>query len=369
MAFRATPRRLRLAILSVLLPCGAALVSWAAPVEKNKRAAERRLTIFYTAEVRGVLEPCGCTSDPLGDVARYAELVRVAKREGATLLLDGGSLSYPESSTSKEKAAEPLRAKFLAETLEKLGPFAAGLDEPDLRAGTAAVVPRRLAVNLAPSPAVAPSRIETWGGIRVGLFGVADPALAARLGVKAEFRPTKWDGMLAALETGRFDIVINQVTITEARKAQFDFSQPYTISGIQILVRKGDEGDYKSPEDLSGKAVGVVLGTNYEQWLREHVPDADIRTYDDDPTRNQDLLVGRIDAILNDRLIAGNLMERYEGRIVPAGEPFARQEMGIATRKGDQEFLAALNKAIDELRQDGTLEAISRKWFQLDVTR
>ncbi len=194
-------------------------------------------------------------------------------------------------------------------------------------------------------------------------------ALAARLGVKAEFRPTKWDGMLAALETGRFDIVINQVTITEARKAQFDFSQPYTISGIQILVRKGDEGDYKSPEDLSGKAVGVVLGTNYEQWLREHVPDADIRTYDDDPTRNQDLLVGRIDAILNDRLIAGNLMERYEGRIVPAGEPFARQEMGIATRKGDQEFLAALNKAIDELRQDGTLEAISRKWFQLDVTR
>jgi cystine transport system substrate-binding protein len=194
-------------------------------------------------------------------------------------------------------------------------------------------------------------------------------ALAARLGVKAEFRPTKWDGMLAALETQRFDIVINQVTITEERKAQFDFSEPYTISGIQILVRKGEEDEYKTPEDLSGKAVGVVLGTNYEQWLREHVPDADIRTYDDDPTRNQDLLVGRIDAILNDRLIAGNLMERYEGRIVPAGEPFARQEMGIATRKGDPEFLAALNKAIDELRQDGTLEAISRKWFQIDVTR
>jgi cystine transport system substrate-binding protein len=194
-------------------------------------------------------------------------------------------------------------------------------------------------------------------------------ALAGKLGVKAEFRPTKWDGMLAALETQRFDVVINQVTITEERKAKFDFTQPYTISGIQILVRKGDEGEYKTPEDLSGKAVGVVLGTNYEQWLREHVPDADIRTYDDDPTRNQDLLVGRIDAILNDRLIAGNLMERYDGRIVAAGEPFARQEMGIATRKGDPEFLAALNKAIDELRQDGTLEAISRKWFQIDVTR
>jgi hypothetical protein len=185
---RAAPRRLRfvLLLLALLVPGGAALVSRAAPVQGPKTPQERRLTIFYTAEVRGVLEPCGCTSDPLGDVARYAELVRAAKRDGAILLLDGGALSYPESSTAKEKAAEPLRAKFLAETLEKLGPFAAGLDEPDVRVGPTSVIPRRLAVNLGPSAAVGTSRIDTLGGIRVGIFGVADPAIAAKLGVKAE---------------------------------------------------------------------------------------------------------------------------------------------------------------------------------------
>jgi L-cystine transport system substrate-binding protein len=230
--------------------------------------------------------------------------------------------------------------------------------------------------------------IKERGTVRVGLEGTYPPfnyqdesgqlagfevdfatALATKLGVKPEFQPTKWDGMLAALETERFDAVINQVTITEERKAKFDFTQPYTVSGTQILVRKGDEANYSKPEDLSGKAVGVVLGTNYEQWLRENVPDADVRTYDDDPTRNQDLLVGRIDAILNDRLIVGNLLQRYEGKIIPAGEPFARQEMGIAVRKGNPELLAALNDAIDQLRKDGTLGTISKKWFQIDVTK
>lgn len=190
MRARPGPRGLRLALLALVMPC---LVSEAArdtstAAGKGQGAmGERRLTIFYTAETRGMLEPCGCTSDPLGDVARYADLVREAQRDGtATVLLDGGALSFPESSTPKEKAAEPLRARFLADTLGKLGPFAAGLDEPDLRAGASGVVPRRLAVNFGPSPAIGPSRLETWGGIRVGVFGVADPAIAPKLGVKAE---------------------------------------------------------------------------------------------------------------------------------------------------------------------------------------
>src|SRR5579863_1259693 len=90
---------------------------------------ERRLTVFYTGDVHGTLEPCGCTSDPLGDVARYAALVRVSARSTPTLLVDGGGLSFPESASAKEKAANELRARFLGKTLEGLGPFAAGLAE------------------------------------------------------------------------------------------------------------------------------------------------------------------------------------------------------------------------------------------------
>src|SRR5450631_3401430 len=154
--------------------------------EPRPSRGERHLTLFYTGDVRGTLEPCGCNSDPLGDVARYAALVRAAAHSGPTLLADGGGLSYPESASAKEKAANDLRAKFLGKTLQALGPFAAGLAENDLGAGRGEVTPRRLAVNFSKSPAIVPSELKTIGDVRVGIFGVADPALAARLGAQAE---------------------------------------------------------------------------------------------------------------------------------------------------------------------------------------
>jgi hypothetical protein len=149
---------------------------------------ERRLTIFYTAEVHGVLEPCGCTSDPLGDVARYATLVDGARREGgAVLLVDGGGLSYPEGGLPpKERAADELRSAFLATELGRLGLRAAGLAETDLAAGPRRIDPGRLAANLGAAPALRPSLLQEAGGVKVGVLGVADPALGAMLNIKAE---------------------------------------------------------------------------------------------------------------------------------------------------------------------------------------
>lgn len=82
------------------------------------------------------------------------------------------------------------------------------------------------------------------------------------------------------------------------------------MSGIQALVKKGNEGSIKSAADLKGKKVGVGLGTNYEEWLRQNVQGVDIRTYDDDPTKYRDLRVGRIDAILVDRTAALDLVKK-----------------------------------------------------------
>ncbi|MFG3452931.1 cystine ABC transporter substrate-binding protein [Stutzerimonas stutzeri] len=194
-------------------------------------------------------------------------------------------------------------------------------------------------------------------------------ALAEELGVKAEFQPTKWDGILAALESKRLDVVINQVTISEERKQKYDFSTPYTLSGIQALTRKADADSIKSAADLAGKKVGVGLGTNYEQWLKENVPQADIRTYDDDPTKFQDLNVGRIDVILVDRLAAFEMVEKTGDRLAVAGDAFSRQESGIALRKGNPQLLAAIDAAIAKLRADGTLKQLSEKWFGADVTQ
>jgi cystine transport system substrate-binding protein len=230
--------------------------------------------------------------------------------------------------------------------------------------------------------------IKANGTLKVGLEGTYPPfnyqdesgqltgfevdfanAVAKQLGVKAAFQPTKWDGILAALESERLDVVINQVTISEERKQKYDFSIPYTVSGIQALTRKVDADSIKSPADLAGKKVGVGLGTNYEQWLKENVPQAEIRTYDDDPTKFQDLNVGRIDVILVDRLAAFEMVEKTGDRLAVTGDAFSRQESGIALRKGNPQLLAAIDAAIAKLRADGTLKQLSEKWFGADVTQ
>ncbi len=197
---------------------------------------ERRLTVFYTGGVHGTLEPCGCTSDPLGDVARYAALVRAAARSGPTLLVDGGSLSFPESASAKEKAANDLRARFLGKTLSGLGPFAAGLAETDLGLGHGEVAPPRLAVNFTKSPAVAPSELKTIGGVRVGVLGVADPELAARLGAQAEDPVPAAKKEVARLRAAGAELVIALVPLDRpaARRLARAAAPDLVVLGKQV---------------------------------------------------------------------------------------------------------------------------------------
>jgi len=231
--------------------------------------------------------------------------------------------------------------------------------------------------------------IQDKGVINVGLEGTYPPfsfvdengkltgfevelseALAQKLGVKAKVQPTKWDGILAALESKRLDVVVNQVTISDERKKKYDFSEPYTVSGIQALILKKKAADLNinAAADLAGKKVGVGLGTNYEQWVKKDVPQADVRTYEDDPSKFADLRNGRIDAILIDRLAALEYAQKAKDTEL-AGAAFSRLESGIALRKGEPELLAAINKALDELRADGTLTKLSEKYFGADVTK
>ena len=229
--------------------------------------------------------------------------------------------------------------------------------------------------------------IKKAGEIKIGLEGTYPPfsfvdesgkltgfevelseALAKELGVKVKLQATPWDGILAALESKRLDAVVNQVTISDARKQKYDFSTPYTISGIQALTLAKNVDTIKTADDLAGKKIGVGLGTNYEQWLKENQPKAIVKTYNDDPTKFQDLRIGRVDAILIDRLAALEYAKKAKDTAA-AGAAFSRQEAGIALRKGEPELLAAVNKALDKLRADGTLKKLSEKYFNADVTQ
>lgn len=241
------------------------------------------------------------------------------------------------------------------------------------------------AAACSPKPRSTLERIKADKTLRVGLEGTYPPfnfqdaqgqltgfevdfakALAAKMGVKAELRPSPFAGLLGALESRRIDVVINQITITPDRQAKYDFSEPYTVSGIQIIALKGKPAPSK-PEDLAGKKVGVGLGTNYEQWLRANVPSADVRSYEDDPTKYQDLRAGRIDAVLNDRLVAADFV-KTSPEFVASGQPFAAQGSGVAMKK-DPGLKVVINQAIDALRANGKLAAISQAWFGMDVTQ
>ncbi|EJL84646.1 periplasmic component of amino acid ABC-type transporter/signal transduction system [Pantoea sp. GM01] len=232
------------------------------------------------------------------------------------------------------------------------------------------------------------AQVKSKGELRVGLEGTYPPfsfqdekgqltgfevefaqELAKHLGVKADLRPTKWDGMLASLDSKRIDVVINQVTISAERQKKYDFSTPYTISGVQALTLKQNAAGITKPEDLSGKKVGVGLGSNYEQWLRDNVKGVDIRTYDDDPTKYQDLRSKRIDAILVDRLAALDLVKKTGDTMAVAGPAFSRLESGVALRKGNDTLLKAIDAAIADMQKDGSLSKLSEKWFGADVTK
>jgi hypothetical protein len=213
---------------AALLALGfASAVGRAAP----KPAPERHFTFFYTAEAHGTLEPCGCTSDPLGDVARYASAARAARKAGDVLLVDAGGLSFPEGGAApRERAGNALRAQFLATELGSLGLVGAGLADTDISPGTGAVSPPRLAVNLTGAPNIAtPSHLETAGGVRVGVFGVVDPAVASTLNARAADPVASARHEAERLRAAGAEVVIALAPVDRpvarriAREAQVDF--------------------------------------------------------------------------------------------------------------------------------------------------
>lgn len=116
------------------------------------------------------------------------------------------------------------------------------------------------------------------GGKLTGFETELGELLAAELAVKPEFVTTEWSGILAGLQSGKYDIALNQVSVNEQRRKVFDFSEPYTISSAQLIVRADETRQFKSLEDLKGLKLGVGQGTNYAD-LAKSVAGVNVRTY------------------------------------------------------------------------------------------
>jgi cystine transport system substrate-binding protein len=193
-------------------------------------------------------------------------------------------------------------------------------------------------------------------------------AVAARLGLKPEFVTTEWSAILAGLAAGKYDVIVSQVGITAKREQAFDFSQPYTYSAPQLIVRRNDSAAYRTLADLKGKTVGVGQGSVFEQQAKA-VPGIEVKSYPAAPENLQDLAFGRVDAALNDSLMVAYLLKNSQLPIKAGARVGAVERMGIPFRKGNPKFKAALDGALSGLQGDGSLKAMSIRWFGSDASR
>lgn len=192
-------------------------------------------------------------------------------------------------------------------------------------------------------------------------------AIAERLGVELNYVTSDWDGLVEGLRSKRYDAILGSMAITPDRLAVVSFTNPYYYSGAQLVVRK-DSG-INSPEDMDGTDIGVATGTNF-------VGDAEAlgataTLYQDDLATLTDLVSGRIDGVITDRLVALNAMQEINGGddLELCGEILRLEVMGIAINRDDTTLLAKINEILEEMREDGTLKEISEEWHNgADIT-
>lgn len=192
-------------------------------------------------------------------------------------------------------------------------------------------------------------------------------AVAAKLGVKAEFIEGKWDGLIAGLDANRYDAVINQVGITEARKEKYDFSDPYIVSKA-VLVVKNDNDEIRSFEDLKGKTSAQSLSSNFGKIAE--AAGAELVGTDGFDQSIQLVLTGRADATINDSLSFLDFKkQKPDAPVKIAAEKTEADASGIIVRKGDPELVAAINQALADIKVDGTYQKIADTYFGQDVSK
>lgn len=191
--------------------------------------------------------------------------------------------------------------------------------------------------------------------------------VAKRLGVKAEFIETKWDGIFGGLDSKRFDVVANQVTIRPDRLEKYDFSTPY-IQARGVLIVNESNTDIKGFTDLKGKKAGQTLTSNLAEIAKTNGAEiVQVEGFN----QSIDLLASnRIDATINDNLSYLDFKKQQpDSPIKVVAEADTSDQAGFIFNKGNPELVDAVNSILEEIKADGTYLKISQKWFNEDVSK
>ena len=193
---------------------------------------------------------------------------------------------------------------------------------------------------------------------------------AKRLGIEVEFKPIDWSAKEAELNGKRVDALWNGLTITEERKKNIGFTSAY-MENHQIIVVPANS-TVKAKADLAGKVVGIQDGSSAVDAVQKD-PVAgsfkELKKFGDNVTALMDLTTGRLDAVVLDEVVGRYYTAKKPGEYMVLDEHFGTEEYGVGTRKNDTALLAKLQKAMDDMKADGSAARISTEWFGKDIIK
>jgi polar amino acid transport system substrate-binding protein len=218
-------------------------------------------------------------------------------------------------------------------------------------------------------PGYMPFEMTDQKGEIIGFDVDVAQRMAKAMGVKLELVSTAWDGIIPALLTKKFDILMSGMTLTQERNLKVGFASPYIVIGQSILIRKEIAGEVKSYRDLNNEKYKVAskLGTTGEQATKRMIPKCDYISFETEQEGIMDLVNGKIDAFIYDLpYMAIANAEKNNGSLVFLDEPFTYEPLAWAVRKGDPDYISWLNNFLFQIKSDGTYDKIYDKWFQSD---
>ena len=229
-------------------------------------------------------------------------------------------------------------------------------------------IPKKIVVGLDDS--FVPMGFKNEKGEIVGFDIDLARAVAQKLGAEVEFKPINWDSKILDLNGGNIDLIWNGLTITDERKKETEMTKPYLTSHQLIITKTGS--NIKTKADLKGKIVGSQSESSGEEAVKKSGEDKtfkEFKTYAQYDQAFMDLDAGRIDAIIADEVLAKYTKKTKEIQANKElykilNDNYGEEEYGIAAKKGNIKLIEAINKAIEELKADGTYQKIYLKWFK-----
>jgi polar amino acid transport system substrate-binding protein len=190
--------------------------------------------------------------------------------------------------------------------------------------------------------------------------------LAKVMGVKFVPVNTAWDGIIPALMTDKFDIIMGGMTITQERNLKILFADPYIVVGQAILLNKKHAGTVKSYKDLNDPKYILTsrLGTTGEQAIKKFIPKATYKSFETEADAGLEVINGKADAIVYDLPFIGFLYgSQGKDKTVFLSDPFTYEPLAWAINKGDPDFLNFLNNFLRQTKGDGFYDRLFKKWI------